>query len=704
YNPRSYESFEIFLNISSSNDNELELEWSYNTQLFSSVLIHDMMEDFVGIIKQVCDNPNIIIEDIKIKKAYQAKAPIQIPEIIEVAPFKEEAHLTTIIPPTIDVLVAPAALATMALSNPLDIVQIKPIEEGNKVAEAATTAPEEVVMSDEPEIANAGETDELLRQVNEWNSTALSYRESTITAMVESMAATQPDSPAIVFEGLTTTYKQLNNKANQIAKLLVEMNIKPGQGVGLCLHRSPLMVAGLLGILKAGAAYIPIDPVYPKERIAYMLAQSQATVLITENRLAHNTYSNTRNVIIDDELTNLTRFFVDNIQTPLAKPGDLAYILFTSGSTGNPKGVEVTHDNVVNLLHSMNQIFELGNKEQMLASTTISFDIAGLEMFLPLVTGNTMVLAPSAVAKDGPALLKFIQHHRITWMQATPATYKMLLASGWNEKLAIKVSCCGEQLPKDLADKMLTRCQAFYNMYGPTETTIYSSGIKLEPHYGTITIGRPIHNTAFYILDANLKLCPPNTEGEIYIGGKGVAKGYIHQPELTKERFIPNPYSTTGVPAPILFRTGDLGKWTETGNIICLGRTDHQIKVRGYRIELPEIEYQLKQIDGIKDAVVAAHPDPTGEKQLVAYIVATNDSFDKNNINKILKNVLPAYMIPVHYVGMDVLPLSESRKVDRKALPAPQNIFTTPTSVGAMTEQHSELHTTLQIFGKKRLA
>ena len=354
---------------------------------------------------------------------------------------------------------------------------------------------------------------------------------------------------------------------------------------------------------------------------------------------------------------------------------DLAYILYTSGSTGQPKGVLIEHRNLVNLLYSMITLPGITPDDVLLAVTTVSFDIAGLELYLPLLVGATLVLADTETTKDGHALLLAIDEQQISIIQATPATYKLILAAGWEKRFALKILCCGEPLSKDLAQKLTARCDSLWNMYGPTETTIYSTGKQILATDEIITIGRPIHNTQVYILDEHLNPVPEGIVGEIYIAGDGVARGYLNRPELTQEKFLPNPFAL--LPGQTMYRTGDLGKFMADGEIHCLGRIDQQVKIRGYRIELGEIEHALVTQEGIKDAVVMAREDRPGDQRLVAYLVANPPLANGAFMEQVpvwrrkLNEILPAYMVPSDFVRLAQLPITPNGKIDRKALPQP---------------------------------
>ncbi len=428
-------------------------------------------------------------------------------------------------------------------------------------------------------------------------------------------AARFPEKIALEFQQQKLTYQRLHETANQLAAYLAEKGLQKGDIVGVALDRSPEMLISLLAILKAGAAYLPLDPAYPHDRLTFMLTDSSARMVITSQK-----YAGRLDVPVIE--VEVEKALAESSGLPTSEPNsstggnDVAYILYTSGSTGKPKGVLIEHRNLVNLLTSMIDWPGITPDDRLLAVTTISFDIAGLELFLPLLVGATLVLADAETTRDGRLLLEAVQNEQISLIQATPATYKMMLGAGWETPLPLKVLCCGEALAKDLAEKLAARCASLWNMYGPTETTIYSTGKQILPTDSLITIGRPIQNTQVHILDEAGKQLGIGSVGEITIAGRGVARGYHNRPELNAEKFVKNPFGDG-----LLYRTGDLGKWTPNGEIHCLGRMDQQVKIRGYRIELGEVAHAILQNNDIGDAVVVAREDRPGNPQLVAYVV-----------------------------------------------------------------------------------
>lgn len=457
----------------------------------------------------------------------------------------------------------------------------------------------------------------------DWNNTQAEYpRTVPLHELLTTTARHYPEKTAVIVNYERMSFRTLDETASRVAHYLQRDGVGVGDVVGVMLDRSPNLLVTLLAVLKAGAAYVPIDPDYPHDRIAFMLADSAARLLITSEKYAGRLAGRTKELSIGKALTESVSYPTTTPETSVGGT-DLAYILYTSGSTGQPKGVMIEHRNLVNLLYSMIDWPGITSDDVLLGVTTVSFDIAGLELFLPLLTGATLVLADAKTVKDGRDLLQRLSDHRvpsesITLIQATPATYKMLLAAGWEKQLPLKILCCGEPMSNDLARQLIPRCHTLWNMYGPTETTIYSTGTQITNPDERITIGRPIHNTQVYIVDEQLNPLPVGVVGEIYIAGDGVARGYWNRPELTAERFVPNPFDAA---AGVMYRTGDLGQFTDTGDIHCLGRVDQQVKIRGYRIELGEIENTLNVMDDIQEAVVVAREERPGDQRLVAYVV-----------------------------------------------------------------------------------
>ena len=528
-------------------------------------------------------------------------------------------------------------------------------------------------------------------------------RNRPLHQLIAQTAARCLDKTALLFQHRPVSYQYLNETANQLARYIRQRGIRTGDIVGVALDRSPNMLITLLAVMKAGAAYLPLDPDYPQERIAFMLTDSSAKLLLTSNLYAETLTNSVPTVFIEDALIQSDSQSKEELAIAVSG-SDLVYVLYTSGSTGKPKGVLIEHHSLVNLLWSMATAPGIRETDVLLAITTVSFDIAGLELYLPLMAGATLVIADAETAKDGRALLNLVEHDKVSMMQATPSGWRMMLDAGWGKRLPLKALCGGEPLSKDLAEKLIARCAELWNMYGPTETTIWST-VKKMSRGDAVTIGRPIANTQVYVLDESLRPVANGSVGEIYISGDGVARGYLNRPALTGERFLKNPFLNE--PNQKMYRTGDLGRITEDGEIHCLGRADEQVKIRGHRIELGEIEYHLAQQRSIKETVVVANEDSFGNQQLVAFVVPrpTKQPFltytsgitshaapkaDKplmaSSVMEVLpvsteqtklwqQNLgkqLPGYMVPAVFVALPNLPLTPNGKIDRKALPKPE--------------------------------
>ena len=517
-------------------------------------------------------------------------------------------------------------------------------------------------------------TDEENTLLTQWNETAESLpSQRSVHELFEVQADRTPKAIAVVCGREECTYSELDRRANQLAHYLRGLGVKTGERVGLCIDRSIDMIVGLLGILKAGASYIPLDPAYPAARLAQMIDDSEAPVLVAQEKLRGAIPSKSARVIcLDSESSKISR---ESNERPRIEISDenLAYLIYTSGSTGMPKGVQVSHLSVVNLLSSMRSVPGIKREDVLVAVTTLSFDIAALELFLPLTVGARLVIAKREQAADGSELLEVLRRSRATIMQATPATWQMLLEAGWAGNPRIKMLCGGEALPRGLADQLLTVGDELWNMYGPTETTIWSSVKQISRGTGPVPIGLPIANTQFHVLDANLQRVPIGVPGELCIGGTGVAQGYRNRPELNRERFVPDNFN--GLPGSRLYRTGDLMRWKMSGELEFLGRTDHQVKVRGFRIETGEIEAAIARHAGVKEAAVVLREDRGQGRHLVAYVVPNGLQVGQEpkiplDLRAELQKQLPEYMQPAAFVCLAVLPRTPNGKVDRNALPA----------------------------------
>jgi amino acid adenylation domain-containing protein len=538
------------------------------------------------------------------------------------------------------------------------------------------------------------------------NDTAIRYSsDSCLHQLFESQVESTPNKVAVVCAGKTLTYRQLDERANQLARFLMANRIAPGDLVAIMTERSTEMVVALLGVLKAGASYLPLDPVYPPDRIAFMLHDSATRMVLTQETLLDRLpATEARIVCLDREWRPIADQGSKRVASEV-QPSDLAYVIYTSGSMGQPKGVMIEHRSLVNFLESMKREPGLTANDALVAVTTLSFDIAGLELYLPLITGAQLHIASRAEVVDANALHRLMETSKATVMQATPATWRMLVESGKTMQ-QIKALCGGEALTRELAIELTERTKELWNMYGPTETTIWSSVHRVERVGETpfVELGHPIANTQFHVLDEHKKLVPPGVAGELYIGGDGLARGYLNRPELTAEKFVPNPLSDN--PESRLYRTGDRVRRLRDGRLLYIERVDNQVKIRGYRVETGDVEAVLQKHESVKQAVVVAREEKTaGEKRLIAYVVGkeaqTNalngngngralalvESHEQNGNGhqpgasatvamltagewrKYLREFLPDYMVPSSFVVLDDLPLTPNGKIDRKRLP-----------------------------------
>jgi surfactin family lipopeptide synthetase A len=509
------------------------------------------------------------------------------------------------------------------------------------------------------------------RLLVEWNDTQAEFpRDRCVHQLFEAQAARTPNVTAVVFENEQLTYGELNRRANQLAHHLRKLNVGPEVLVTICAERSLDMIVGLLGILKAGGAYVPLDPTYPHERLSFMVEDAEVPVLLTQSRVVQRLpQSNATVVCLDTDWPTIAK---ESDEDPASetKPENLAYVIYTSGSTGKPKGVQIPHRAVVNFLTSMSRKPGMTSADRLLAVTTLSFDIAGLEIYLPLILGASVEIVSREVASDGSQLLSKLTSAGATVLQATPATWRMLLEAGWEGSPRLKALCGGEAVSRKLANQLRGKTGALWNVYGPTETTIWSTTTQLELAEGPVPIGQPIANTQIFILDKALQPVPIGVAGELHIGGDGLARGYLKRPQLTAEKFIPNPLSP--VPGARLYKTGDLVRYLPNGDIEFLGRIDHQTKIRGFRVELGEIEAAVRQHPAINETVVVLREDNPGDQRLVAYVVpAPGSAPTVEQLRDFLRGKLPEYMVPSAFVMLNAMPLTPNGKVNRRALPSP---------------------------------
>lgn len=486
--------------------------------------------------------------------------------------------------------------------------------------------------------------------------------------LIEDQVERTPDAPALTLGSQQVSYRELNSRSNRLAHFLREQGVGPESLVGVCLDRSFDSVVSLLAILKSGGTYLPLDPGFPKDRLAFMLTDSEISLLLTHSSQREGLPETTARVVLLDQADQaLSNSQVVNLPS-LSNPEHLAYLIYTSGSTGKPKGVMIPRSALVNFLLSMAEMPGMAGSDTLLAVTTTSFDISILEFLLPLVSGAEIVIATAEQSSDPHELQRLLQHHAVTVMQATPTSWRMLVESGWDGKSDLRIFCGGEALTADLARQLLPRCRELWNMYGPTETTIWSSTERIASA-DHISLGSPIANTQFHVLDENHNPVSLGAPGELWIGGTGLARGYLKRPELTAEKFVSDP--TREDSDARLYRTGDEVRYRPGGTLEFLGRLDQQVKLHGFRIELGEIENALAKVEGIGQAVAVVREDRPCEKRLVAYYTGRSD-LSSTSLLQALKISLPDYMIPSAFLRLEKFPLTPNAKIDRKALPQPE--------------------------------
>ncbi|MBL1097385.1 amino acid adenylation domain-containing protein [Streptomyces coffeae] len=509
------------------------------------------------------------------------------------------------------------------------------------------------------------------RAATRWNDAAAGGPppDGCVHQLVARQARLRPDAPAVSCGERVVSYTELDRGSSALAGHLRDRGIGAGSLVGVFLDRTAELPVTLLGIMKSGAAYVPLDPIYPPERIAYMLIDTSLSLIVTESRLAGRLPEGHGEVLVLDRDRPV-------IAAARPEPGDDVrgdqdvYVLYTSGSTGRPKGVRIGHRALTNLVRSMCRTPGVTGRDTLLAVTTVCFDIAGLELYCPLAAGGRVDVAPVEAVADGARLREVLERVRPTVMQATPATWRMLLDAGWPGTTDIplpRILCGGEALTADLAGELLAHGAQLWNMYGPTETTIWSAVKRIRPRQ-PVTLGRPIAHTRFHVVDRWMRPVPPGVPGELLIGGAGVAQGYLHRPDLTAERFLPDIYSRSD---GTVYRTGDLVRQRADGELDYLGRLDDQVKLHGYRIEPGEIEDALRRHPGVAEAVVVVREDRPGDRRLVAYTVPARPGARPAELRGHLRATLPDYMVPTAFVELGALPLTANGKTDRQALPRP---------------------------------
>jgi enterobactin synthetase component F len=516
--------------------------------------------------------------------------------------------------------------------------------------------------------------EERRRLLCEWNNTAASVPDISIPKLVEQWAEATPAATAVVFENTTLSYRELHERSARQAHWLVASGVQPGDIVAVALPRSEQLLVVLLAVMRTGAAYLPVETDSPSDRIALVLKDASPKVLVAERQL-HARFTGSFTLLepecgdslLDDTLPDEER------GPDLSTPEGIAYVLYTSGSTGRPKGVEITHRNLGNFLHGMQQQLKPTANDRFLAVTTVTFDIAGLELYLPLMAGARVVMAGSEAPHNPPELARLIRHSGATHVQATPSLWRVLLSSSETRLDHVHALVGGEALSAELAARLKSMAGRVTQFYGPTETTVWSTAFELE-QVGTVAppIGRPILNTQIYVLDEAREPVVTGAIGELYIGGAGVAKGYWKRPELTAERFLANPFAGDG---SRMYRTGDLVRWSDEGLLEFIGRADDQVKVNGHRIELGEIESLLLQHTGVAAAAVIAHRNADSTTWLAAYLVAENGyAIEMQTLRGFLASRVPAYMMPSSFMVLDAMPLMPSGKLDRKSLALPERV------------------------------
>ena len=504
----------------------------------------------------------------------------------------------------------------------------------------------------------------------DWNNTARAYpRTQSLHQLFEAHAASKPEAIALTFRDHRMTYAELNSRANQLAHYLLKQGIGRGQRVGIYMERSPEMMVALLGVQKSGAAYVPLDPEYPADRIGLILQDAEVSITISQQTVAASLPQTASQLLHMD--SDWGRIGAESTTNPGVNnhPEDLIYIIFTSGSTGRPKGVQVPHRAVVNLLTFMAKELAIGANDVFPALASIAFDMCIPELYLTLITGGRVALGDRQLGANGEELARWLGQVSATIVHATPTMWRLLLDAGFNGK-GLKRVIGAEAVPQELCNRLLEADPCLYNFYGPTETTVWSTMQKFQTPGEQVTIGRPIANTRVYLLDKNGQLVPRGVPGEICIAGEGVTHGYLKQPGLSGAKFVRDPFVDDADAK--MYRTGDMGKYLPDGRIEFLGRVDHQVKLRGFRIEVGEIENLLQQQDGVKAAVAAVREDFGNDRRLVAYVVPDEGvSLSRSDLRNALKQKLPDYMVPSTFVLLSELPLNHNGKVDRRALPAP---------------------------------
>jgi len=543
----------------------------------------------------------------------------------------------------------------------------------------------------------------------EWNDTSRELDQAgCLHRLFEEQVRRSPEQIAVMFEDRQLSYQELNRRANQVARRLRRLGVGPETRVALCMRRSVEMIVGLFGILKAGGAYVPLDAAQPKSRLAFMLEDSQVSVILTEQAVVQQAPLTLEAQILclDTEWEDIAREeSTDNLDVELA-PGNLAYMIYTSGSTGRPKGTMITHSSVVNLATALVEaVYQPGDIQRRVSlSAPLSFD-SSVKQLVQLLRGATLCIVPEEVRRDGREMLRYLTEKEVEVLDCTPSQLRVLLDEGLDKSTALKIVLVGgEAIDEPTWKRLASQCEvSYYNLYGPTECTVDASVSQVRESALRPTIGRPVANTQIYILDEQLQIVPVGLAGELYIGGAGLARGYHAQAEMTAEKFIPNPFSLE--PGRRLYKTGDMARHLPDGEIEYIGRSDEQVKVRGSRIELGEIEAILAQHPAVRNCVVAAREDIPGDVRLVAYVVAANQ-MNAGELRGFLQERLPDYMMPGVFVPLETLPLTRNGKIDRRSLPAPEQVLREEDTYVAARSVTEEVLTSIwgHLLGVERLS
>jgi amino acid adenylation domain-containing protein len=504
--------------------------------------------------------------------------------------------------------------------------------------------------------------------VVEWNQTEMEVEEGVcVHQMFEAWVDRDPDRMAVVAEDGSITYGELEARANRLAHRLLELGVGREDLIGVSLPRTTDMVVAVMGILKAGGAYLPLDPDLPSERLLYMLEDGDVGVVVSYEELAESFSSFQGETICLDTDRSLLQGLSDRRPEVPTEPDQLAYVLYTSGSTGQPKGVEVCHPSIINIVAAMGHQLELGADDCLLACVPLSFDPSVFHIFGTMTRGARVILAPKGIGADGERFKELIGKPGITLVGISPPGWRSLLSVGWEGNPNIRAWTGSEPVPPDLARAVVSRCKMFWNYYGPTEATLAATSWRFPEDVEQVRIGTPLPNYQAYVLDRWMEPVPIGVPGELYLGGRGVARGYRNRPELTAERFVPDPFS--GRPRSRLYRTGDRARFRDDGTVEFLGRLDHQVKIRGYRIELGEIEARLAEHEAVRQVAVVVRGEGI-DAGLVAYVsFNSGEGFSSSEMREFLRRSLPDYMVPANLVILDELPLTHSNKIDRRALP-----------------------------------